>query len=355
MRKYVWIFIIALATTSTLSYGNPLEQLTGGRDNCTAEPPAQAPEGFMWGITAYHIPLPDYELYPDDFRAMAEIGIRWIRVDYAWKRIEPVRGEPYDFSYFDMVTQEAARNGIQIIGQIGNGYNRDRAVAPEWTGDLRIGEYLDVLDRYARAVVERYHDTIEYWSLENEINLDYQHVASNQRAHLWSPTAKMRIIHTLNEAVKQTDRSAKTVLSVVAVPGFLQFIARMRLVADYDFVGVYMYPAIGGPITEGFAGYVCRVITQSRYASGGKPVIVLETGFKTGDGEGRTPEAQRLFLRNMAEYTLRAGAVGFFWYEYLDNPNESQPRQRHSGLLEEDRSPKLSWFEYERVIRQYSP
>ena len=47
--------------------------------------------------------------------------------------------------------------------------------------------------------------------------------------------------------------------------------------------------------------------------------------------------------------------IGFFGFycEYLDNSNESQDRQRYSGLLEEDRSPKLGWFEYESVIREY--
>jgi len=309
----------------------------------------------MWGMTAYHIPLPDYELYPHDFVVMAANGVRWIRVDYAWKRIEPVQGAPFDFSYFDMVTAEATRNGIQIIAQIGNGYNRKRAVSPEWTGKLSTGEYLAALDRYARAVVERYKTTVHHWSLENELNLDYEHVLSGERAHAWLPEAKARIISTLNDAVKQIDPGATTVLSVVDVPGYQLFIKKMALVADYDIVGVHMYPAVAKPVTGGFADDVCRVVWQSRNASGGKPVIFLETGFKSAGGEGHTPEAQRIFLRNMAEYVLESGAMGFFWYEYLDNPNEPDDRQRYSGLLEEDRTPKPAWSEYGSVIQQYGP
>ncbi|HET7688064.1 MAG TPA: beta-galactosidase [Candidatus Macondimonas sp.] len=355
MRKLIPIVVMIFALMGSSAHGNPFDRFFENRNDCAATPPQQAPAGFMWGMTAYHIPLPDYELYPDDFRVMAENGIRWIRVDYAWKRIEPVRGEPYDFTYFDMVTEEATRNGIQIIAQIGNGYNQERAVSPEWTADLRIGEYLDVLDRYARAVVERYHADIHHWSLENELNLDYQHVISKQRAHAWSPIAKTRIIHTLNEAVKQIDQTATTVLSVVTVPGYQLYIKEMGLVADFDLVGLHMYPAVTAPVTEGFADNVCRAVSQAKKASNGKPVIFLETGFKSDGGEGRTPEAQRLFLRNMAEYVLQAGASGFFWYEYLDNPNEPHDRQRYSGLLEEDRTPKPAWFEYADVIRQYSP
>jgi len=350
-----YALMISLLLGSAVIHAGPLSGFFENRDHCTDTPPAQAPDGFMWGVTAYHIPLPDYELYPDDFKVMAENGIRWIRVDYAWKRIEAVRGGTYDFSYFDMVTEEATKNGIQIIAQIGNGYNQLRAVSPEWTADLPTGEYIDALDHYARAVVQRYHPTIKYWSLENELNLDYQQVIAGVRAHGWSLLAKMRIISTLNDAVKQTDPAAKTILSVVTILDFQSFIAEMALVADYDIVGLHMYPAVVSPVTEGFDDDVCQGVTQARRFSGGKPVIFLETGFKSDGGEGRTLENQRIFLRNMAEYVLRSGAVGFFWYEYLDNPNEPTDRQRHSGLLEEDRTFKPSWYEYGDVIEQYSP
>jgi hypothetical protein len=349
--------IAALVTLIwAMSFGAALAGLPDrDRAQCPSTPPAEAPQGFMWGMTAYHIPLPDYELYPDDFAAMAANGVRWIRVDYAWKRIEPTPGAPFDFSYFDMVTEEAGRNGIQIIAQIGNGYNRERAVSPEWTAGLSTGQYLDALDRYARAVVDRYKATVHHWSLENELNLDYQHVISRQRAHGWSPVAEARIIHTLNEAVKQTDPGATTVLSVVTVPGYQIFIKEMALIADYDIVGLHMYPAVVQPVTEGFADDVCRAVQNSQKASGGKPVIFLETGFKSDGGEGHTLETQRIFLRNMAEYVLQSGAMGFFWYEYLDNPNEPHDRQRYSGLLEEDRTPKPAWAEFGGVIQQYSP
>lgn len=55
------------------------------------------------------------------------------------------------------------------------------------------------------------------------------------------------------------------------------------------------------------------------------------------------------------EYVLQAGASGFFWYEYLDNPNEPHDRQRYSGLFEEDRTPKPAWSEYGNIIDQYGP
>jgi len=153
----------------------------------------------------------------------------------------------------------------------------------------------------------------------------------------------MRIIHALNNAVKQIDQTAITVLSVVTVSGYQWFIKKMSLIADFDIVGLHYYPAVATLITEGFEDDFCDLVTKAKSASGGKPVIFLETGFKSDGGEGHTPETQQLFLRNIAEYVQQAGAVGFFWYEYLDNPNEPHDRQRYSGLLEEDRSPK-TWL-----------
>ena len=45
-------------------------------------------------------------------------------------------------------------------------------------------------------------------------------------------------------------------------------------------------------------------------------------------------------------------SIGFDWLFSGTNIWIILMRQRYSGLLEEDRSPKLGWFEYESVIRE---
>lgn len=384
-RSVVFVMASApLLATAQLSVPEPdLESLCRYGD---AFEPGAVTHEFMWGVTASHVVLPGYELYPDpaaaghypelypagelvgfdgtppvlpedfagDFTRLAAQGIEWIRVDLAWALIEPTRDAPFEFAYFDMIVAEAERAGLGIIAQLGAGYNGIRPIAPGWTAGLDVAAYTAELAAYAQATVARYAEAIDYWALENELHLDIAHVLEGSRVQQWSLLAENRIIRTLNTAVREQDPAAKTILTAVAVPTYLNYLLRLAPQIDYDFVGLYNYPSIAEPRTAGFDGNFCLTSALARLVSGGKPVILLETGFRSegAPGEGRTVENQAAFLESAVMAAIRAGAVGFFWYEYLDNPGEPTERQRSSGLVEEDRSPKPSWAAYRQVIEQ---
>ena len=390
MRHPFWLLWFVLASAPVLATAQrslpepDLESLCRYGD---ALEPGAVPDDFMWGVTASHVVLPGYELYPDpataaaypqlypagelvgfdgaapvlpaefagDFTRLAAQGIEWIRVDFAWALIEPTRDAPFDFAYFDMIVAEAERAGLGIIAQLGAGYNGTRPIAPGWTAGLDVVAYTAELGAYAQATVARYAEAIDYWALENELHLDIAHVLEGSRVRQWSLLAENRIIRTLNAAVREQDPEAYTILTAVAVPTYLNYLLRLAPQIDYDFVGLYNYPSIAEPRTSGFDGSFCVTSALARLVSGGRPVILLETGFRSegAPGEGRTLENQAAFLESAAAAAIRAGAVGFFWYEYLDNPGEPTERQRSSGLVEEDRSPKPSWAAYRRVIEQF--
>lgn len=40
------------------------------------------PADFQWGLVAYHVNLPGYDLHADDLERIAKNGIRWIRIDF---------------------------------------------------------------------------------------------------------------------------------------------------------------------------------------------------------------------------------------------------------------------------------
>ncbi len=77
---------------------------------------------FKFGIVAYHIPFDSYKLVEEDFDRIAENGIEWVSVDFAWRDIEMEKGV-YDFSYFDFVVGSAEARNIKILAKVGNGYN----------------------------------------------------------------------------------------------------------------------------------------------------------------------------------------------------------------------------------------
>jgi len=351
MRKRNKGFILGLLVAMTTSVWADVLPNLGA---CEVARPKQAPEDFMWGLAAYHVPLPGYELYPEDFQKMAANGINWISVDFAWKRIEPVQGAQYNFTYFDMLTQEAAKNGIQIIGKLANGYNKGRAVSPEWTADLSTNDYLAAMDKYARAVVRRYGSTVKLWAMENELNVDQIHVRLGWRAHGWSDRDKDRIVQTLDKAIHQSGWRTKSILTVSTAPNFGQYIRSVGH-AHYDMVGLFSYPANFLPITSNFDSRngFCGQANTARKASGGKPVIMLETGFQTA-GLVRTQQGQADYVQAAVYATLRAGMQGLFIYQYLDNPLETLRREQTFGLVDNDRKPKRAWGAYGDLIKAYS-
>jgi hypothetical protein len=252
-----------------------------------------------------------------------------------------------------MLVQEATKNSIQIIGKLANGYNKGRAVSPEWTADLATNDYLAAMDHYARAVVKRYGSTVKLWAMENELNVDQIHVQLGWRAHEWSNRDKDRIVQTLDKAIHQSGWHTKSILTVSTAPNFGQYIRSVGR-AHYDMVGLFSYPANFLPVTSNFDSLTgfCGQANTARKASGGKPVIMLETGFQTA-GLGRTQQGQADYVQAAVYATLRAGMQGLFIYQYLDNPEEDLRREQTFGLVDNDRKPKRAWGAYGGLIKAY--
>ncbi|MDY6944017.1 MAG: beta-galactosidase [Pseudomonadota bacterium] len=317
---------------------------------------AQAPNDFQWGLVAYHVNFPGYELYPEDFKTIAANGIEWVRIDFAWGRLEPTRGVDFEFEYFDMLVREARANGLRILGTLGNGYNTlQRPVAPLWTRWLTGSQYVNELRDYANATVQRYAADVDAWGLENELHIAAGHVLLRWRFKVWRPAINDEIMVVLSNAVRTHDQQggAEMILTAAPIPGWQAFLREMATLIDYDAVGLFTYPAFTSPDPSGFDDLVAEQIAQAREASGGKPVIVMETGYQTPTpGPRRTEEKQAEYVVAMTQASIKAGATGIYFYQYLDNDDEWLPREEAFGLLNNDRTPKLAWERYGDVIRQ---
>jgi hypothetical protein len=108
------------------------------------------------------------------------------------------------------------------------------------------------------------------------------------------------------------------------------------------------------PLSSGFDNIICQSVASARELSGNKPVIWLETGYQT-IGKVRTPQQQAQYVVSASRAALRSGMEGLFIYQYLDNPDEKVARERHFGLLNEDRVAKPAWGTYGATIKSYSP
>ncbi|MDY6942896.1 MAG: beta-galactosidase [Pseudomonadota bacterium] len=322
---------------------------------------ASSDTDFKWGLVAYHVNFPGYELYPDDFLRIAGNGIQWIRIDFAWGRLEPTRDAPFDFTYFDMVVQEARKNGLRIVGTLGTGYNTlQRPVAPLWTQALSGGDYARKIAQYADAVVERYAADVDAWALENEQHLALIHVLTRWRFRLFRPEINDRIMLALSDAVQEYDPTAEAILTVSAA-GFEPFVRRMEGLIQFDSIGLYTYPVSFVPFVvepDGFDEQIANEIALVKSVADGRDVILLETGYQTPTpGLGRTESLQARYIESIARSAVDGGAQGLFIYQYLDNPDEWLPREEAFGLVRADgeRTPKPAWIRYGEVIQAYTP
>jgi len=308
-----------------------------------------ASDDFKFGIVAYHNPLESYKLNAEDFVRMAENGIGWISVDFAWRDIEQERGS-YDFSYYDFVVEEAQRNGLQIVAKVGNGYNGNRPVVPDWTNELGEDEYNVALSAYAEAVAGRYRDVLEYYALENEANVAENHVQNGWRVGEWSEARVARILKTLEQSIRAKDPEAKLVLSVSTCNAgdWVGWIERRAGEIGFDVIGPQAYPCIISSNPDK-AYDIANDVDSVR--SFGREVMFLETGYHT---YFRSESNQAQYVENACRAAKEAGASGIFFYEYLENSEEPSGSERRFGLLHEDREPKPAWERYGSVISELS-
>ena len=318
-------------------------------------------EPFMWGLVGYHMPFDSYKLTEDDIKTIADNGVEWISINFAWRDIEPVKDAEFEFAYYDMVMRAAKDNGLKVFAQVGNGYNSPimRSSVPDWTIKLNSWGYVRQLEDYSTAVVQRYGADIDYWALENEMNFAKIHLVIMWRVGFWPNYKNDAVMRTLSRVVREHDPSSKIILSASPMfPGpFARWLERMNDEIDYDIVGLHLYPAFN-PTKEGYAekfyetaDKAIRVASQS---SGGKPVLLMESGFHTGNsltGEDyNTEENQSLYIEMMSGFALDNKLMGIFIYEYLDGPEERGSREQNFGVMRQDRTPKPAWGVYGDII-----
>lgn len=307
------------------------------------------PQAFRWGLVAYHIALPGYELTPADIDRMADLGIGWLSIDLAWARIQATRNGPMDFSHFDTLIDAANRRGLKVVGKIGGGYNGNRPIAPPWTRHLNETAYLAALKRYAETTTQHFAGRIPGFALENEFNIPNVHTLIGWRVGIWTPDFMDQVMQTLAHAVQTHAPDAEIIISITPLAGFESGIERMNKLIDYDVVGVHTYP-VGFVPDLALAENIKSQIARARHASEGRPVIILETGMHT-ETPPWTEALQADYIQAISKATREGGAAGIFFYQYLDNPEESG-REGHFGLLQADHSPKLAWERYREIIAQ---
>jgi len=213
-----------------------------------------------------------------------------------------VVGAAYDFQL------PAAVAGGQLVRATPDAVGRDR--------------YLARLYLHSRAVARRYRGKVRIWQLENELNAagETMLLVRWRSGRAWLDFGFLTaVIEVISRAVAEEDPGALRSHNFQAqwrlIPGIYHWhIDVEKWLGLLDVVGVDAYPnyVIGWPSMGSRVG---RKVKEAVELSGGRPVMVLESGYPVkprhrGMSEGRQAE----FVRDAIASTVEAGGVGYYYY-----------------------------------------
>ena len=203
-----------------------------------------------------------------------------------------------------------------------------------------------------------------YWQLGNEPNNKTFAVLYVDPPTLDNVVAWYKKNCTL---IKALDPQAKIVINASDFPTFSYSVASWldfynaleNEKVAYDIVGIDCYS--GGPYQFGYPTDNLRVLTAAKRWN--KPVFLMEFGTPTiGD---RNERQQANFIRDGGSAALcsgvqavivfeafdspgkRKGGLAFPWKKDLNIPGEIED---HFGIMKNDRSPKVAYYEYKSMI-----
>ncbi len=112
-----------------------------------------------YGINAH---VPDSQV----IKMINEAGIKWIRVDFEWNKIEPLNNQ-FKWQKIDDVVNTARAKGICILANMSG--------TPSWANNGKAKNVPPVKKAYwknfVKQTVKRYKKKIKYWEMWNEPNL----------------------------------------------------------------------------------------------------------------------------------------------------------------------------------------
>jgi hypothetical protein len=276
-------------------------------------------------------------------------GIDFVRCWFQWNFFEPtiIKGNTSNYQFpLDDFVSSMVENNIEIVAVIGNGYSR---FLPEGINTDNSKDYVDRLDKMARAVVDHYKESISVWQIENEPNWWDEHYATHWRSGgIWVDSGmKDLILGSLHKTVREEDPSATIMINLEADEKKTDwsFYSRFCDVLGLDFYPNYMRSSPVDASEVRFSSEVKKKV--------GLPVCVAETGYPSGPpffGYDTTKQAAYVKSACVESFACDDIAALSVW-RYSDSYWRSFPfQENYFGLLTKEGNPKPAWLEYHNQI-----
>lgn len=275
-------------------------------------------------------------------------GVRWVRLPLRWNMVQPQPG-PFDWSRTDPVVHALHRNGIRMLGLL--------VSVPAWANGTTPGKTegwydaypplsLDDWAEYARAVGERYGDTIRHWEIWNEQNgVDFfrpmpdvhQYVPLLQRAY-----STLKAVHpdcVVLMGGLQMNGILANPWSPVRVENYLQQMYDAGARGFYDAVNIHPYIVETDPAERIVEMVHGTIAVMTRNGETDLPIWITEVGVPA-----RVDPSGELQARNLEETLVQLHDLPqvekVFWFCLQDYEHDIVGPEAAMGVLTRDLAEK---------------
>lgn len=281
---------------------------------------------------------------------LKQSGINFVRTWFQWNLFEPHIDQDTTITQFplDDFVRELTDAGIEILGVIGNGYQR---FLPEGLDADRLSEYLFRLKESSQQILSRYKGKVSAWQIENEPNWWMEHYATHWRTgEIWlEPGIQDAILPELSQLVRETDPKSTVIINLEADHERTQWKYYTKFC---DVLGLDFYPnySHSSPVDASKIASATEIKQKA-----GCSVFIAETGYPSAPIIlGYDKDKQSDYIRQACEVARSTdGIEGLCMWKLSDTYWHSFPDQEnHFGLLEKNGNPKPAWTEYLEQIRR---
>jgi len=285
-----------------------------------------------------------YSLSDEEYALLDDLGVRWLRIDFRWDKMEKVQGE-WDFSFYDNFLAKADAEGRKVLAILDYdtpwlhaGKDKSRRISPE---------EMPLFLEYVKIVADRYGTRVGAFEIWNEPNTKRFWTGSD--ADFFDLTN--RTLDLLKSVSPQTPVAVGSLFynPFVGARGYLKRMIASGVLEKADAISVHPY-VLNRSVLESRILDVRDIVASAGYST---PVWITEAGFPTG---GSYPNRVRLENqgRTVAEALTGLSAAGvelITWYELFDNkiPEEVEKgmsSEAFFGLVWPDYSWKPGAFPY---------
>lgn len=305
------------------------------------------------------------------YAMLSAMGIKWIRIDQSWERVEPSEGN-FNFTYVDKIVAAAKRNNLQIMMSL--------SYIPPWMykqckiPTLHTQSPIDAnqngsvyYNRFVRKMVERYKTNgtfdpsggygIKYWQIWNEPDSGFwTDCQTGQKGTVENPKIQTKYVAVLKSAysvIKSIDPQAKVIsgglthLKPADVLGSLY--NQLGGIKSFDIIDVHSYET--ADLFSSKVSKLAQVRNSNQDAS--KEIWLSETSFGTTPGTFND-DSQGNYMKQLwgkfeeLSPSLNLGKA-FWWttrgYFFSSAPNSKLVGENRHALFENNFYPRKLYFD----------